>query len=82
MKRKLLIACHNENCADSVERNPTDPRPMDCTGETPSAWTFKCRTCQGLRAVTKDIAGGVFGASDGRRDDGTRPFKYVGGHRT
>ena len=68
---KLIICCHNENCADSVERNPTNPKPMVCTGETVSAWTFKCLTCFGLRAVTKDVVGGSIGV--GRRDDGSGP---------
>lgn len=67
----LLVVCHAENCRDSAENKPTDPRPMTKTGETFSAWTFRCDTCGSLRAVTKDIAGGTFG--QGRRDDGTGP---------
>jgi hypothetical protein len=67
----LIIVCHNPDCRDSKENNPLNPRPMVCTGETASAWTFKCQTCGAQRAVTKDVAGGMFGA--GRRDDGTGP---------
>ena len=67
----LLVVCHAPHCRDSVEAKPTDPRPMQITGETASAWTFKCQTCGSLRVVTKNIAGGTFG--QGRRDDGTGP---------
>ena len=63
----LLVVCHDPNCRDSVEANPTNPRPMVRTGETFSCWTFKCQTCGAQRAVTKDVIGGTVG--QGRTDE-------------
>lgn len=80
MAHRVRCFCHNEDCRDSIERNPTNPRPMVCVGETPSAWQFKCETCGGRHAWTKNFVGGVFGAGS-RRDDGTLAFKYQPGWR-
>jgi len=44
---------------------------MTPTGETPTAWLFRCRVCDGRRAVTKNHIGGTLGAGD-RRDDGSK----------
>lgn len=58
----VCLSC-GENGRGRVEMTPT--------GETPSAWLFRCRQCDSHRAVTKQHAGGTIGAGD-RRDDGTR----------
>lgn len=73
----LIVVCHNaEVCRDSVEQNPTDPKPMRVTGETFSAWTFRCDTCGSLRAVTKDQIGGTWGQgkTDQQRGKGLRRY--------
>lgn len=44
---------------------------MRPTGETPTAWLFRCARCDSHRAVTKNHVGGTVGAGD-RRDDGSR----------
>jgi hypothetical protein len=76
---RLVIACHNPTCPDSVESRPTNPVPMVCTGETFSAWTFKCMTCRSERVMTKDLVGGTMGS--GRRDDGWGTTTGKGGSR-
>ena len=76
---RLLVTCHNPTCPDSVENKPLDPVCMVCTGETFSAWTFKCATCRSERAMTKDLVGGTMGA--GRRDDGWGTTTGKGGSR-
>jgi hypothetical protein len=72
----LLVVCHNPTCRDSLEQKPTDPRPMVRTGETFSAWTFKCETCGALRAVTKDQIGGTWGQgkTDEQRGKGLKRY--------
>jgi len=64
----MIVVCRNEDCRDSINRKPEDPRPMVRTGETSSAWAFACSTCGARRLVTKDQIGGTFGA--GKTDEG------------
>lgn len=58
----VCLSCR-ENNRGRVEMRPT--------GETPSAWLFRCPQCDSRRAITKDHAGGTVGAGD-IRDDGRR----------
>lgn len=80
MATRLRIFCADETCRDSLARNPQNARPMLCTGETPSAWQFKCQTCGARRVWTKNVVGGTIGAGE-RRDDGTVALRYAPGWR-
>ena len=55
----ITVVCKNPDCTKRLS-------PMVCTGETWHAWSFQCKACGALRAVTKDKIGGVVGA--GKRD--------------
>lgn len=75
----LIVVCHNEDCQDSLHKRPTDPRPMVKTGETYSAWTFRCATCGSLRVATKDQIGGTFGAGKTDEQRGKGLARYTPG---
>lgn len=75
----LMVVCRSPECRDGVEQRPLDPKPLVKTGETYSAWTFRCATCGSLRVVTKDQIGGTIGAGKTDEQRGKGLTRYTHG---